>query len=176
MIENLSKYGEEITQCSSEPKSHIASPSSQSIVSEVSHFVEEKSKIYSLVQRHIHPKTSTFTEEELEKVLEIAPFLDKTLLTKEDIGYILQVFQKNLDYFSSLQSRQDPVVFPPYFTVGSSSSFSSREGLFESASFQFEEILNPNQPFEDFKDLVNSQSQTSSPKISTNIQSPGQVS
>ena len=49
----------------SEPKSHIASPSSQSIVSEVSPFVEEKSKISSPVQRHIYPETSTFTEEEL---------------------------------------------------------------------------------------------------------------
>ena len=92
LIENLSEFGGEITQFSSEPKSHIASPSSQSIVSKVSSFVEEKLEISSLVQRHIHPKTSTFNEEELEKVLEIAPFLDRTFLTEEDIGYILQVF------------------------------------------------------------------------------------
>ena len=48
--------------------------------------------------------------------------------------------------------------------------------MFESASFQSEEILNPNQPFEDFKDSVNSQSQTSLPKIFANIQSLDQVS
>ena len=102
LIENLSENGGEITKVSSEPKTHIASPSSQSIVSEVSSFVEEKSEISSPVQRHIHPETSTFTEEELEKVLEIAPFLDRTILIEEDIGYILQVFQKNPNYFSSL--------------------------------------------------------------------------
>ena len=42
LIENLSEFGGEITQFSSEPKSHIVSPSSQSIFSEVSSFVEEK--------------------------------------------------------------------------------------------------------------------------------------
>ena len=89
LFENLSEYGGEIIQCSSEPKIHIASPSSQSIVSEVSPFVEEKSEISSPVQGHIHSEAYTFTKEELEKVLEIAPFLDKTLLTEEDIAYIL---------------------------------------------------------------------------------------
>ena len=132
---NLSEFGGEFTQLSGEPKIHIVSPSSQSIVSEVSSFVEEKSDVSPPVQKHIHPKTSTFTEEELEKVLEIAPFLDKTILTEEDRGYILQVFKKNQNYFSSLQSRKDPVVFPPDFTMGSASSFMSRERLFESASF-----------------------------------------
>ena len=107
LIENLSKFGGEITQFSSEPKIHVASPSSQSIVNEVSSFVEEKSKISSSVQRHIHPKTSTFTEEKLEKVLEIAPFLDKTILIEEDIGYILQVFSEKsrLFFISAVQIR-----------------------------------------------------------------------
>ena len=52
LFENLSEYGGEIIQCSSEPKIHIASPSSQSIVSEFSPFVEEKLEISSLIQRH----------------------------------------------------------------------------------------------------------------------------
>ena len=60
--------------------------------------------------------------------------------------------------------------------MGSPSSFLSRERLFESASFQSEEILKPDQPFEDFKDSVNSQSLTSLPKISANTLFPGQVS
>jgi hypothetical protein len=104
LFENLSEYHGEIIQCSSELKSHISSPSSQSIVSKVSPFVEEKSEIYSPVQRHIHSEASTFTEEELEKVLEISPFLDRTPLIEEDIAYILRVFKKNSDYFSSLNS------------------------------------------------------------------------
>lgn len=175
MFENFPEYGEEIIQCSSEPNSHIASPSSQSIVSEVSPFVEEKLEISSPVQRYSYSEVSTLTEEDLQKVLEISPFLDRTLLIEEDIAYILRFFKKNPNYFSSLQSRQYHVVFPPDLTTGSSSSFLPTEGLIESASPQSKEILNPRQFFEDIKDSVNSQSQVSSPKISANFQFPGQV-
>ena len=116
-LQNFSEYDGEIVLGSSESKSHIVSPSSQSINSEPSLFVEEKSEISSPVQVHSYSEVSTFTEEELQKVLEIAPFLDKTLLTEEDIAYILQIFEKNLDYFTSLQSRQYPVDFPSNFTT-----------------------------------------------------------
>ena len=97
-------------------------------------------------------------------------------MTEEDIAYILCIFQKNLDYFTSLQSRQYPIDFPSHFTSGSSSSFFPSEGFVESISPWFEEVLNPSQLFEDFKDSVNSQSTISSPKISANIQSSGQLS
>ena len=66
--------------------------------------------------------------------------------------------------------------FPSHFTAKSSSSFLLIGGLVKSISPQSEEVLNPGQLFEDFKDSVNSQSPISSPKISTNIQFSGQVS
>ena len=113
-LQKISEYDGEIVPCSSESKIHIASLSSQSINSEPSLFVEEKSEISSLAQKHSYSEVSTFTEEELQKVLEIAPFLDRTLLTKEDIAYILRIFEKNLDYFTSLQSRQYPIDFPSH--------------------------------------------------------------
>ena len=116
---------------------------------------------------------STFTEEELQKVLEIAPFLDRTLLTEEDIAHILRIFEKNPDYFTSLQSRQYPVDFPSNFTARSSSSFFPSEGLVESISPHSEEVLDSGQSFEDLKNSANSQSLVSSTKISANIQSFG---
>ena len=48
--------------------------------------------------------------------------------------------------------------------------------MIESSSSQSKKILSYHHPFEHFKDSVNSQSQTSLPKISTNIQFPGQAS
>ena len=140
-LQNFSEYDGEIVLDSSESKSHIASPSSQSINSEPSLFVEEKSEISSLVQVHSYSEVSTFTEEELHKVLEIAPFLDRTLLTEEDIAYILQTFVKNPNYFTSLKSRKYPVDFSSNFTSGSSSSFFPSEGLVESISPRSKEVL-----------------------------------
>ena len=99
---------------------------------------------------------STFIEEKLKKVLEIFPFLDRTLLTEEDIAYILQTFEKNPDYFTSLQSRQYPIDFSSNFTTGSSSSFFPSEGLVESISPRSEEVLDSGQSFEDLKNSVNS--------------------
>lgn len=175
-LQKFSKYDGEVVLGSSESKSRIASPSSQSINSEPSLFIEEKSDISSPVQVHSYSEVSTFTEEELQKVLEIAPFLDRTLLIEEYIAYILQNFKKNLDYFTSLQSRQCFVDFPSNFTVGSSSSFFPSEGLVESISPRSEEVLDSGQSLEDLKNLVNSQPPVSSPKISTNIQTSGQPS
>ena len=105
-LQKISEYDGEILLGSSESKAHMLSPSSQSINSQSSYFFEDKSEISSQVQVHTHSEVSTFTEEELHKVLEIAPFLDITLLTEEYIAYILQTFEKNPDYFTSLQSRQ----------------------------------------------------------------------
>ena len=113
----FSEYDGKIVPCPSESKSHITSPSSQCILSEPSLFFEEKSEVSSLTQRHSYSEVSTFTEKELQKVLEIAPFLDRTLMTEEDIAYILLTFEKNRDYFTSLQSRQYPVDFPSHFTA-----------------------------------------------------------
>ena len=78
-LQKISEYDGEIVLGSSECKAHILSLSSQSINSEPSYFIEEKSKISSPVQVHSYSEVSTFTEEELQKALEIAPFLDRTL-------------------------------------------------------------------------------------------------
>ena len=174
-LQNFSEYDGEILLGSSESKAHILSPSSQSINSEPSYFIEDKSKISSPVQVHSYSEVSTFTEEEWKKVLEIAPFLDRTLLTEEDIAYILQTFEKNPDYFTSLQSRQYHVDFSSNVTTGSSSSFFPSEGLVESISPRSEEVLDSGQSFENLKNSVNSQSPVSSPKIYVNFQPSGQL-
>lgn len=174
-LQNFSEYDGEIVLGSNDSKAHILSPSSQSINSEPSYFIEDKSEISSLVQVHSHSEVSTSTEEELQKVLEIAPFLDRTLLTEEDIAYILRTFENNPNYFMSLQSRQYPIDFSSNFTTGSSSFFFHSEGLFESISPQSEEVLDSGQSFEDLKNSVNSQSPVSSPKISVNFQPSGQL-
>ena len=62
-LKKNSEYDGEIVPGSSEYKRHIASPSSQSINSEPSPFVEEKTEISSPTQTHSYSEVSTFTEE-----------------------------------------------------------------------------------------------------------------
>lgn len=61
------------------------------------------------------------TEWELEKVLEIAPFLDRDILTEEDIKTIMSFLQTHLEYQSSFSPQQEYFPFSQNLAIFSSS-------------------------------------------------------
>ena len=94
-----------------------------------------------------------FLELELEQVLEVAPYLNREILTEEDIKSVLSLLHQNPEIQSVIQSHQDLTSSFQNLSIGSSSSyqvhntpknnptFNLRDHLAEQAKFDIFQIL-----------------------------------
>lgn len=87
----------------------------QSEISDISE-KEGKSEVSSINEESDELGNFTFSERELEKVLEIAPFLDRYILTEEDIKIVLNSLQNHPKYQQFIDSQKEfSHVFPKPF-------------------------------------------------------------
>ena len=81
------------------------------------------------------------TKGELEKLLAIAPFIDRDILTEKDFNTILNFLQTDPEYQSLVTPQQEYFPFFPNPVVGSSSSHPLEEIVPECRTFNLSNFL-----------------------------------